>query len=208
MLERKIVRLIIMSNISRRQFLKSAGVAALAAGVLAGCGKIPGTDVPDVPEVTSETIDLFFMNTDTSVAMSNTTLSVLKGAKTVKLSDIPTDLFPKGYAPVKNDDLEIRDGGEGRNRRIIVWVKKADVIYADDEESTKTLKKVKVTLAYCSGDKVGKKEDIEFTAIVSNYVRAADFTLPQGVTLADPDYKSKLEVASGYYKAVRECLVY
>ena len=36
-LERKIVRLIIMSNISRRQFLKGAGVATLAvaaAGVL------------------------------------------------------------------------------------------------------------------------------------------------------------------------------
>ena len=208
MLERKIVRLIIMSNISRRQFLKSAGVAALAAGILAGCGKVPGTDVPDVPEVTSETIDLFFMNTDTSVAMSNTTLTVLKGAKTVKLSDIPTDLFPKGFGPVKNDDLEIRDGGEGRNRRIIVWVKKGDVVNADDEETTKTLKKVVVTLAYCSGDKVGKKEDIEFTATVSNYVRASDFTLPEGVTLENPDYKSKLEVANGYYKAVLDCLVH
>ena len=39
---KKIVRLIIMSNISRRQFLKGAGVATLAvaaAGVLAGCSK-------------------------------------------------------------------------------------------------------------------------------------------------------------------------
>ena len=208
MLERKIVRLIIMSNISRRQFLKSAGVAALAVAALTGCKKLPDTDIPDVPGVTSETIDLFFMNTDTSVAMSNTTLSVLKGAKTVKLSDIPTDLFPKGYGPVKNDDLEIRDGGEGRNRRIIVWVKKGDVINADDEETTKTLKKVKVTLAYCSGKKVGKKEDIEFTATVSNYVRASDFTLPEGVTLENPDYKSKLEIADGYYKAVLDCLVH
>ena len=37
---KKIVRLIFMSNISRRSFLKGAGVAALAvaaAGVLAGC---------------------------------------------------------------------------------------------------------------------------------------------------------------------------
>ena len=42
-----------MSNISRRQFLKGAGVATLAvaaAGVLAGCSK---EDVPVIPEVTT-----------------------------------------------------------------------------------------------------------------------------------------------------------
>lgn len=198
-----------MSNISRRQFLKSAGVAALAAGVLAGCGKIPGTDVPDVPEVTSETIDVLFFDTATGEPMGAVkTMSVLKGAKNVKVADIPTDLFPKGYGIEKENDIEIRDGGEGLNRRIMVWVKKGDVINADDEEGKKTLKKVKVTLSYCAGDKVGKKEDIEFTATVSNYVRASDFTLPAGVTLADPNYKSKLEVADGYYKAVLECLVF
>ena len=41
-----------MSNISRRKFLKGAGVAALAvaaAGVLAGCS---GNDVPSIPGVT------------------------------------------------------------------------------------------------------------------------------------------------------------
>ena len=197
-----------MSNISRRQFLKSAGVAALAVAALTGCKKIPDTDIPDVPEVTSETIDLFFMNTATNATMSTATLTVLKGAKTIKIADIPTDLFPKGYGPEKNDDLEIRDSGEGKNRRVMVWVKKGDVVNADDEESKKTEKKVKVTLSYCAGEKVGKKEDIEFTATVSNYVYATDLILPAGVTLADSSYKSKLEVADGYYKAVRECLVF
>ena len=46
----KIVRLILMSNISRRKFLKGAGVAALAvaaAGVLAGCSD---QSTPDVSE--------------------------------------------------------------------------------------------------------------------------------------------------------------
>ena len=52
-----------LDMISRRRFLKSAGVAALAvaaAGVLAGCdggdssSKVPGTDTPNVPEVTSK----------------------------------------------------------------------------------------------------------------------------------------------------------
>ena len=121
-----------MSNISRRQFLKSAGVAALAAGVLAGCGKIPGTDVPDVPEVTSETIDVLFFDTATGKTMGAVkTMSVLKGAKNVKVADIPTDLFPKGYGIEKENDIEIRDGGEGLNRRIMVWVKKGDVINAN-----------------------------------------------------------------------------
>ena len=45
-----------MSNISRRKFLKGAGVAALAvaaAGVLAGCS---GNDVPSIPDVTAKTV--------------------------------------------------------------------------------------------------------------------------------------------------------
>ena len=47
---KKIVRLILMSNISRRKFLKGAGVAALAvaaAGVLAGCSD---QSTPDISE--------------------------------------------------------------------------------------------------------------------------------------------------------------
>ena len=54
---KKIVRLILMSNISRRKFLKGAGVAALAvaaAGVLAGCSG--NTDSkPVVPPVKNPT---------------------------------------------------------------------------------------------------------------------------------------------------------
>ena len=51
-----------MSNISRRQFLKGAGVAALAvaaAGVLAGCS---GNDVPAVPGVTAKDITVKFVD--------------------------------------------------------------------------------------------------------------------------------------------------
>ena len=50
-----------MSNISRRQFLKGAGVATLAvaaAGVLAGCSK---KDVPVIPEVTTRPVMVIFM---------------------------------------------------------------------------------------------------------------------------------------------------
>ena len=52
-----------MSNISRRKFLKGAGVAALAvaaAGVLAGCS---GNDVP-IPGVTVKDITVNFVDYD------------------------------------------------------------------------------------------------------------------------------------------------
>ena len=51
-----------MSNISRRKFLKGAGVAALAvaaAGVLAGCSK---DDVPVIPEVTAKDVAVKFVD--------------------------------------------------------------------------------------------------------------------------------------------------
>ena len=51
-----------MSNISRRKFLKGAGVAALAvaaAGVLAGCS---GNDAPAVPGVTKKVTVIFMCN--------------------------------------------------------------------------------------------------------------------------------------------------
>ena len=52
---KKIVRLILMSNISRRKFLKGAGVAVLAvaaSGVLAGCSNVPDKPIPGVPDKT------------------------------------------------------------------------------------------------------------------------------------------------------------
>ena len=51
-----------MSNISRRKFLKGAGVAALAvaaAGVLAGCS---GNDVPSIPGVTAKDVTVKFVD--------------------------------------------------------------------------------------------------------------------------------------------------
>ena len=51
-----------MSNISRRKFLKGAGVAALAvaaAGVLAGCS---GNDVPSIPDVTVKDVTVKFVD--------------------------------------------------------------------------------------------------------------------------------------------------
>ena len=58
---KKIVRLILMSNISRRKFLKGAGVATLAvaaAGVLAGCSNVPDKPTPGVPD---KTVHIYYM---------------------------------------------------------------------------------------------------------------------------------------------------
>ena len=65
---KKIVRLILMSNISRRKFLKGAGVAVLAvaaSGVLAGCSKdpvVPATDAKLEKLVCSAIIELVAEN--------------------------------------------------------------------------------------------------------------------------------------------------
>ena len=96
---KKIVRLIIMSNISRRQFLKGAGVATLAvaaAGVLAGCS---GPDVPDVPGVTTRPVTVIFMKDEgngvTNVVGETAKIDVLKTENSVRLLTSIRSCFPK-----------------------------------------------------------------------------------------------------------------
>ena len=102
---RKIVRLILMSNISRRKFLKGAGVAALAvaaAGVLAGCS---ANDVID--KVATETLDVILYDTEKNAIVevpSKVTVEAKKGDK-VGTKDIK---LPDGYIfTEENPDLEI-----------------------------------------------------------------------------------------------------
>ena len=80
---KKIVRLIIMSNISRRQFLKSAGVAALAvaaAGMLTGCG----SSAPEMVDVTVKYTGWKIYQWVSLDEKYNETISVVKGQKTIK----------------------------------------------------------------------------------------------------------------------------
>ena len=70
-----------MSNISRRKFLKGAGVAVLAvaaSGVLAGCSS--------APEMVDVTVEYFGYKTYQLVLLDkyNETISVVKGQKTIK----------------------------------------------------------------------------------------------------------------------------
>lgn len=83
-----------MSNISRRKFLKGAGVAALAvaaAGVLAGCSK---DDVPVIPEVTAKDVTVKFVDRDgkevDSIIVENVKLTETK----MNSNDVKA---PEGY---------------------------------------------------------------------------------------------------------------
>ena len=76
-----------MSNISRRKFLKGAGVAALAvaaAGMLAGCG----SSTPEMVDVTvkytrlNKLLDRY--DTIGNEGEYDETISVVKGQKTIK----------------------------------------------------------------------------------------------------------------------------
>lgn len=71
-----------MSKISRRNFIKGAGVAALAvaaAGMLAGCGS-------SAPEMVDVTVEYFGYKTYQLVSLDkyNETISVVKGQETIK----------------------------------------------------------------------------------------------------------------------------
>lgn len=100
-----------MSNISRRQFLKSAGVAALAVAALTGCKKLPDTDIPDVPGVTSVDLRVLFVDEKGNPVGNSVTgvyeTTVLKDAKKYDPKLIPADKLPKGYVLYSTDKVDI-----------------------------------------------------------------------------------------------------
>ena len=162
-----------MSNISRRQFLKGAGVATLAvaaAGVLAGCSK---EDVPVIPEVTTRPVMVIFMadkgNGETVVVGETAKIDVLKTEDSVKVADIDKKLLPEGYH-LENEKavVEIRkDASKGEP--IIVFV--TDVTY------TPATKEVDIKVAI-TNPKANVKKD-------ATTISAAEITLPDGFTWAE-----------------------
>ena len=177
MLERKIVRLIIMSNISRRQFLKGAGVATLAvaaAGVLAGCSK---EDVPVIPEVTTRPVMVIFMadkgNGETVVVGETAKIDVLKTENSVKVADIDKKLLPEDY------HLE--------NENAVVEVRKDDskgeyiIVFVTDVTVTPTKKTIDVKLLELPNNFIEAKAEV---AVDATGVSAADIQLPDGYKLS------------------------
>lgn len=172
-----------MSNISRRQFLKGAGVATLAvaaAGVLAGCSK---EDVPVIPEVTTRPVTVIFMadkgNGVTVVVGETAKIDVLKTEDSVKVADIDKKLLPEGYH-LENEKavVEIRkDASKGEH--IIVFV--TDVTY------TPATKEVDIKVAITNP----KAGEAVMTTVKANVkkdattISAAEITLPDGFTWAE-----------------------
>ena len=172
-----------MSNISRRQFLKGAGVAALAvaaAGVLTGCS---GNDAPAVPGVTTRPVTVIFMKDEgngvTNVVGETAKIDVLKTEDSVKVADIDKKLLPEGYH-LENEKavVEIRkDASKGEH--IIVFV--TDVTY------TPATKEVDIKVAI-TNPKAGEAVMTTVNANVkkdATTISAAEITLPDGFTWAE-----------------------
>lgn len=102
-----------MSNISRRKFLKGAGVAALAvaaAGVLAGCSgstSVPDKTTPGVPDKTVHINYLIGVQTvnGTLVDISVNGLATYVTYETIK-ANIPADAAADYDCAKKNYDIE------------------------------------------------------------------------------------------------------
>ena len=182
----KIVRLIIMSNISRRQFLKGAGVATLAvaaAGVLAGCS---GNDVPDVPGVTTRPVTVIFMKDEgngvTNVVGETAKIDVLKTENSVKVADIDKKLLPEDYhLENENAVVEIRKD-DSKGEYIIVFV--------TDVTMTPTKKTIDVKLLELPNNFIEAKAEV---AVDATGVSAADIQLPDGYKLST-DYGTEEEL--------------
>lgn len=175
-----------MSNISRRKFLKGAGVAALAvaaAGVLAGCS---GNDVPAVPGVTTRPVTVIFMKDEgdgkTNVVGETAKIDVLKTENSVKVADIDKKLLPEGY------HLE--------NENAVVEVRKDDskgeyiIVFVTDVTMTPTKKTIDVKLLELPNNFIEAKAEV---AVDATGVSAADIQLPDGYKLS-ADYGTPEEL--------------
>lgn len=181
-----------MSNISRRQFLKSAGVAALAVAALTGCKKIPDTDIPDVPEVTSVDLRVLFVDEKGNPVGNGDTghydTTVLKDAKKYDPKLIPADKLPKGYELASEDKVDITNNGN-MNLALVPVKQHKDVV-----TSTKY---VKVTFQNCdTGKQIVKQFKVAEDA---KQITVADITVPEGWVLDknSEDWYSDLVLGTG-----------
>ena len=166
-----------MSNISRRQFLKGAGVATLAvaaAGVLAGCS---GPDVPDVPGVTTRPVTVIFMKDEgngvTNVVGETAKIDVLKTENSVKVADIDKKLLPEDYhLENENAVVEIRKD-DSKGEYIIVFV--------TDVTVTPTKKTSMSNCWSCRTTTLRLRTEV---AVDATGVSAADIQLPDGYKLS------------------------
>lgn len=141
-----------MSNISRRKFLKGAGVAALAvasSAVLSGCSKEETPDTPVIPDLTKE-VKVIFMCNGATVGKDGSVV-VGKDAKTVPMSKIKTEQIPQGYTVESTGELKIKeiDGKECVlvTLKKIATSKKVTVAFFDIEHNALLSTTMTITVA-------------------------------------------------------------
>lgn len=195
-----------MSNISRRQFLKSAGVAALAAGVLAGCKKLPDTDIPDVPGVTSVDLRVLFVDEKGNPVGNSVTgvyeTTVLKDAKKYDPKLIPADKLPKGYELISEDEVDIISESTPKIAKVPVKL---------EESKPASQSKVFVTLKFFNGGVADRHVEVIANKVFdlkSNpnervcYADIKDSLLAQCKDIEpDETWESYLKIVDGGYEA-------
>lgn len=181
-----------MSNISRRQFLKSAGVAALAVAALTGCKKLPDTDIPDVPGVTSVDLRVLFVDEKGNPVGNSVTgvyeTTVLKDAKKYDPKLIPADKLPKGYELISEDEVDIISESTPKIAKVPV---------KQHKEVVTSTKYVKVTFQNCdTGKQIVKQFKVAEDA---KQITVADITVPEGWVLDknSEDWYSDLVLGTG-----------
>lgn len=195
-----------MSNISRRQFLKSAGVAALAVAALTGCKKLPDTDIPDVPGVTSVDLRVLFVDEKGNPVGNSVTgvyeTTVLKDAKKYDPKLIPADKLPKGYELISEDEVDIISESTPKIAKVPVKL---------EESKPASKSNVFVTLIFTTAG--NKNREVKVVAnkvfdLNSNkyervcYADIKDSLLAQCKDIEpDETWESYLEIVSGGYKA-------
>lgn len=181
-----------MANISRRQFLKSAGVAALAVAALTGCKKLPDTDIPDVPGVTSVDLRVLFVDEKGNPVGNSVTgvyeTTVLKDAKKYDPKLIPADKLPKGYELISEDEVDIISESTPKIAKVPV---------KQHKEVVTSTKYVKVTFQNCdTGKQIVKQFKVAEDA---KQITVADITVPEGWVLDknSEDWYSDLVLGTG-----------
>lgn len=195
-----------MANISRRQFLKSAGVATLAVAALTGCKKIPDTDIPDVPEVTSVALRVLFVDEKGNPVGNSVTgvyeTTVLKDAKKYDPKLIPADKLPKGYELISEDEVDIISESTPKIAKVPVKL---------EESKPASQSKVFVTLKFFNGGVADRHVEVIANKVFdlkSNpnervcYADIKDSLLAQCKDIEpDETWESYLKIVDGGYEA-------
>ena len=168
-----------MSNISRRQFLKGAGVATLAvaaAGVLAGCSNVPDKPTPGVPD---KTVHIYYMIgvqpvNGEPVEISVNGLATYVTYETIK-ANIPANVAADYDCAKKNYDIE-KDG----------------TVTVNLQKKAAAKPQKKVTIEYVYGG-TGAPDDAKFTPTSLNVdVDAKYLTQDQLDSLVDKSGKYRV----------------